>query len=202
MGTQRTFPMEFGVVEGITMGHQPNEIAIINTVQRWVETFVVGLNVCPFAKREVVKNRVRYCVSQADTRELLTADLERELNRLKDNDAIETSLLIHPGVLQDFYDYNDFLHTANTLVRVMGLDGVFQVASFHPNYQFAGTEPADAENHTNRSPYPILHLLREKSLTVAIDAYPGAEDIPNKNIKIMNELGGEYLQNILKQCFN
>ena len=109
------------------MGHQPNEIAIINTVQHWVETFVVGLNVCPFAKREVVKNRVRYCVSQADKRELLTADLERELNRLKENDAIETSLLIHPSVLQDFYDYNDYLHTANILVRNMGLDGVFQV---------------------------------------------------------------------------
>ena len=184
------------------MGHQPNEIEIINTVQRWVETFVVGLNVCPFAKREVVKNRVRYCVSQADSRELLTADLERELNRLKEDDAIETSLLIHPGVLQDFYDYNDYLYIANTLVRNMSLDGVFQVASFHPNYQFAGTEPADAENYTNRSPYPILHLLREKSLSVAIDAYPDAGDIPGNNIKLMNELGGEYLQNILKQCFN
>jgi len=163
---------------------------------------VVGLNVCPFAKREVVKNRVRYCVSQANKQELLTADLECELNRLKGNDAIETTLLIHPSVLQDFNDYNDFLHTANTLVHVMGLDGVFQVASFHPNYQFAGTEPADAENYTNRSPYPILHLLREKSLTVAIDAYPDADDIPNNNIKLMNELGGEYLQNILKHCFD
>ena len=183
------------MIKGIAVGHQPNEIAIINTVQHWVESFVVGLNVCPFAKREVVKNRVRYCVSQANTRELLTADLERELNRLKENDAIETSLLIHPGVLQDFYDYNDYLHTANTLVRNMGLDGVFQLASFHPNYQFAGTEPADAENYTNRSPYPILHLLREKSLTVAIDAYPGADNIPNNNIKLMNELGGEYLKN-------
>ena len=163
---------------------------------------MVGLNVCPFAKREVVKNRVRYCVSKADTRELLTADLERELNRLKEDDAIETSLLIHPGVLQDFYDYNDYLHTANTLVSNMGLDGVFQVASFHPNFQFAGTEAADAENYTNRSPYPILHLLREQSLTVAIDAYPDADDIPKNNIKLMNELGGEYLENILKQCFN
>jgi len=184
------------------VGHQPSEIAIINTVQRWVETFVVGLNVCPFAKREVVKNRVRYCVSQADTPELLTVDLEHELNRLKENDAIETSLLIHPSVLQDFYDYNDYLHTANTLVSNMGLDGVFQVASFHPNFQFAGTEAADAENYTNRSPYPILHLLREQSLTVAIDAYPDADDIPKNNIKLMNELGGEYLENILKQCFN
>lgn len=184
------------------MGHQLNETVIINTVQRWVETFVVELNVCPFAKREVVKNRVRYCVSQADTRERLTADLERELNRLKENDAIETSLLIHPNVLQNFYDYNDYLHTANTLVHIMGLDRVFQVASFHPNYQFAGTELADAENYTNRSPYPILHLLREKSLTIAIDAYPDVDDIPNKNIRLMNELGGEYLQNLLKQCFN
>ena len=183
------------------MGHQRNEIAIIKTVQRWVETFVVGLNVCPFAKREVVRNRVRYCVSQANTRERLTADLERELNRLKEDEALETSLLIHPNVLQDFYDYNDYLHTANTLVRTMGLDGVFQVASFHPNYQFAGTGPADAENYTNRSPYPILHLLREKSLTAAIDSYPGADDIPNKNIRLMNQLGGEYLKNILTQCF-
>ena len=105
-------------------------------------------------------------------------------------------------MLQDFYDYNDYLHTANTLVRNMGLDGVFQVASFHPNYQFAGTEPADAENYTNRSPYPILHLLRENSLTSAIDAYPDVGDIPNNNIKLMNKLGGEYLQNILKQCFD
>lgn len=184
------------------MGQQPNEITIIKTVQRWVETFVVGLNVCPFAKREVVRNRVRYCVSQANTRELLTADLERELNLLMENDSIETTLLIHPGVLQDFYDYNDYLHTASTLVHIMGLDGIFQVASFHPDYQFAGTEPDDEENYTNRSPYPILHLLRERSLTAAIDAYPDTNDIPVNNTRLMSELGGEYLQNILKKCFN
>lgn len=184
------------------MDRQPDDNRIMSTVQHWVNTFVVGLNVCPFAKRELIKNRVRFCVSRADTRILLTVDLERELKLLQRDSAIETVLLIHPTVLLNFYDYNDYLHTANTLVHNMGLEGVFQVASFHPNYQFAGTEPDDAENYTNRSPYPILHLLRETSLTAAIDGHADADGIPDKNIELMNTLGAQHLEGLLKRCFD
>jgi uncharacterized protein len=170
---------------------------IKQVTRQWVEAFVVELNLCPFAKRELVKERVRFAVTDATTEEGLLRDLASELDLLNDDVSVETTVLIHCGVLQDFYDYNLFLDVADSLLIEMQLDGIFQVASFHPEYQFADTNPEDAENYTNRSPYPMLHLLRETSLEQAIEAYPDSGDIPERNIALMNELGADRLKALL-----
>ena len=117
-----------------------------------------------------------------------------------DEPELETTLLIHPAVLSDFLDFNDFLGQADELLRRSGLEGVFQLASFHPHYQFAGTAPEDAENYTNRSPYPVLHLLREASLEAAIERYPDTADIPERNIERMESLGSARLKALLDDC--
>jgi len=170
---------------------------IIAAVRQWVESFVVELNLCPFAKRELVKENVRFVATPAANEEALLVALQDELLRMEADASIETTLLIHAEVLQDFYDFNDFLDIADSLLVQMDLDGVYQIASFHPDYQFGGTEPDDAENYTNRSPYPVLHILREDSLEQAIDAYPDVDAIPERNIALMNKLGIEKLQAML-----
>jgi hypothetical protein len=176
--------------------------AIAYVVRRWVEDLVVGLNQCPFAGRELVRNRVRFVVTEAATEEQLLAALGTELSLLNDNAAVETTLLIHPDVLQDFIDYNQFLDTAERLLVQAELEGVYQIASFHPDYQFAGTAVGDAENFTNRSPYPMLHILREASLALSIAAYPDVEQIPVRNIEQMKSLGREKLQSLIQDCFD
>lgn len=173
---------------------------VILAVQQWVDTFVVGMNLCPFAKRELVKNRVRFVTTESTTPEQLLRALQVELELLNADPSVETTLLIHPQVLQDFYDFNDFLSDADSLLMEMALEGVYQIASFHPDYQFGGTAPSDAENYTNRSPYPVLHLIREASLERAIVDYPDVDDIPERNIALMNNLGEEKLQALLKSC--
>ena len=139
----------------------PESQSVIDATRRWVDRLVVGENLCPFAKRELVQDRVRFAVSGAQNDMSLLEDLGAELERLLAQPELETTLLIHPQVLTEFLDFNDFLGQADELLRRSGLEGVFQLASFHPHYQFAGTDPDDAENYTNRSPYPVLHLLRE-----------------------------------------
>lgn len=176
--------------------------SIILAVRQWVDTLVVGMNLCPFAKRELVKGRVRFVVTHATTEEQLLTVLKAELEVLNLDTEIETTLLIHPDVLQDFYDFNDFLNFTDRLLVEMDLEGVYQIASFHPDYQFGGTEPEDAENYTNRSPYPVLHLIREESLERAIASYPDVDQIPERNIALMNELGSEKLQQLLKSFIN
>jgi len=175
---------------------------IVTAVRHWVDTLVVGLNLCPFAKRELVKDRVRFTVTDATTEEQLLVAIQEELNLLDSDDAIETTLLIHPGVLQDFFDYNQFLNYTDGLLVEMGFEGVFQIASFHPDYQFGGTEPDDAENYTNRSPYPLLHLIREESLEQAIANYPNADQIPDRNIALMESMGQDQLKRLLQACFD
>ena len=177
-----------------------NDEEIIQSVRQWVETFVVGMNLCPFAKRELVKNRVRFVTTAATTAEQLLQVLQTELELLNADPSVETSLLIHPAVLQDFYDFNDFLDCADSLLVDMELEGIYQVASFHPDYQFGGTRSGDAENYTNRAPYPVLHLLREESLERVIADYPDVDDIPERNIELMNSLGQDKLQALLKSC--
>jgi len=174
---------------------------IVDSVRRWVEAVVIDLNLCPFAKRELVKNRVRFAVTEAVTEEQLLEALRIELETLCGNSAIETTLLIHPAVLQDFYDYNQFLDDADGLLARMGLDGVIQIASFHPDYQFGGTEPDDVENYTNRSPYPVLHLLREESLSRAIQGHPDSLEIPEQNVRLLKKLGRTKMQALLEACF-
>lgn len=165
-----------------------------------MQTVVVDLNLCPFARRELDAGRVRFAVSDAREPEALLAALADELERLDDDDGIETTLLIHPHVLGDFLDYNDFLDDAEHLVEVTGRAGVYQIASFHPRYQFAGTDPEDAENWTNRAPWPVLHLLREASLERAIAAHPDTARIPEDNVALMNRMGSGELQRLLLAC--
>ena len=126
--------------------------------------------------------------------------LESEIELLNSDAAIETTILIHPNVLQDFMDYNQFLDLADGLLAQMGSQGVYQIASFHPHYQFASTEPEDAENYTNRSPWPILHLIREESMEKAIASYPDIDQVPQRNVALMNETGVEKLRVLLRSC--
>ncbi len=165
--------------------------AMIARTQRWLETAVIGLNLCPFAKAVHVKRQVRYVVSDAKDAEGLLVDLLEELQALydADPDEIETTLIVHPYVLEDFLDYNDFLDIADAAVSELGLDGEIQVASFHPDYQFAGTDLDDPGNYSNRSPYPTLHLLRETSVAKAVAAFPDAGQIYERNIETLQALG-------------
>ena len=164
---------------------------IIASTRNWVERAVIGLNLCPFAKAVYVKEQVRYVVSPATTVEALLEQLMDELQLLSDTpaDKVDTTLLIHPFVLTDFLDYNEFLDVADAAIEDMDLEGELQVASFHPDYQFAETDINDIENFTNRSPYPILQLLREESIERAVEAFPEAEEIFEKNIATMEKLG-------------
>ena len=164
---------------------------IVVATRTWLEKAVIGLNLCPFAKP--IRHLIRYAVSEADTAEALRADLMDELQNLAEADPaeIETTLLIHPRVLADFLDYNDFLEIADETLEDLDLVGEIQIASFHPLYQFAGTEPDDIENYTNRSPYPMLHLLRESSVEAAVEAHPDTVQINEKNVETMRALGHE-----------
>lgn len=167
---------------------------VIDATRRWIGTMVVGLNLCPFARRVFHENLIRYVVSEADEAESLRIELGNELDLLRDaNEAvIETTLLIHPHALLRFSDYCDFLTVAQSLVRSRGIRGVIQVASFHPEYHFADAEPEAVENYTNRSPYPMLHLLRETSVSRAADLHPRlVEAIPQQNVAALRELGLE-----------
>jgi hypothetical protein len=164
---------------------------ILADTENWLTKAVIGLNLCPFAKAVHVKKQIRYKISDATTPEALLADLIDELTLLRDADpqAIDTTLLVHPAVLTDFMDYNDFLDVADAAVEDLALDGVLQVASFHPDYQFDGTEPDDIDNFSNRSPYPTLHLIRESSIEQAVAAFPDAADIYETNIETLRKLG-------------
>jgi hypothetical protein len=164
---------------------------VIAATRGWIERAVIGLNLCPFAKGVYRGDLVRFVVSDARTADALLADLGRELRALADSapEDVETTVLIHPHVLTAFLDYNDFLDVADAAIDRLDLTGVLQIASFHPDYQFAGTAPDDVTNYTNRSPYPMLHLLREESVERAVDGYPGAERIPERNIETMRRLG-------------
>lgn len=164
---------------------------IIAATRRWVDRAVIGLNLCPFAKAVQVKDQVRYVVAQADTPEALLELFMDELQALSDADPerIDTTLIIHPYALNDFLDFNEFLDVADAAIEDMSLDGELQVASFHPDYQFADTDPNDISNFTNRAPYPILQLLREDSIDRAVEAFPDAADIFEKNIETLDKLG-------------
>lgn len=167
----------------------PDEVVAATRV--WIERAVIGLELCPFAKAVYIKDQIRYVVSQAQDAEALRGDLERELAILAQlaPQAVDTTLLIHPQVLTEFLDYNEFLAIGDAAIKKLGLVGVLQIASFHPAYQFAGTAVHDMENYTNRSPYPMLHILREESVNRAVAAFPGAQEIYQKNIATMRRLG-------------
>ncbi len=178
-----------------------NHKLIVSITRAWVNSVVVGLNLCPFAKRELVNDRVRFAVTTADSEESLLAELDAELDLLDKDDSVETTLLIHPNVLQDFADYNQFLQLAEDLLRLKGFEGLYQVASFHPAYQFGQTAVDDAENYPNRSPFPMLHIIDEQSLEAAVDSCPDAEQIPQRNIRLLQSLGQARMEAMLQSCF-
>ena len=163
----------------------------LEKTRHWLEAAVIGLNLCPFAKAVYVKNQVRLVVSRARHADDLLEDLDRELDLLvaTSADETDTTLLIHPTLFADFLDFNDFLEVAEGVVDEHGLEGVIQLASFHPQFQFHGTELDDISNYTNRAPFAILHLLREESVERAVAAFPEAEAIFEQNISTLEALG-------------
>ena len=167
-----------------------NTLEIADTV-RWLERAVIGLNLCPFAKAPHVKGQIHYVVSQAKGLEGLRDELIEQLQAMAalSAEARETVLLIVPQMLHDFLEFNDFLDEADGVLQELDMEGEFQVASFHPQFQFADTEPDDIANYTNRSPYPTLHLLREESIDRAVEAFPEAETIYETNMATLEKLG-------------
>jgi hypothetical protein len=169
-------------------------VLVLEHTQRWLERLVIGLRLCPFASEPYEAGTVRFRVSEAESPDLLCRDLAEELQLLMSapRESIETTLLIHPFTLGDFPCFNDFLDIADACLRSMNLEGVIQIASFHPNYRFAGTEDGEVSNATNRSPYPMLHLLREESVAEALEHFEGDPgQIPRRNVRVLTELGWE-----------
>ncbi len=163
----------------------------IAATRLWLERIVIGLNLCPFAKAVYVKDQVRIVLSDATTTEALVEQLAEELVLLRDTPAeqIDTTLIVHPQVLTDFLDYNDFLDNADAAIEALDLQGILQVASFHPDYQFEGVAADDASNYTNRAPFPTLHLLREDSVARAVDVYSDPDVIVERNIQTLDRIG-------------
>jgi hypothetical protein len=164
---------------------------VLRDIERWLDRAVIGLNLCPFAKAVRARGQIRFVVSAARDTDALHADLVEALQHLAATppDEVDTTLLIHPRVLGDFLDFNDFLDVADATVDALGLAGVIQVASFHPDYRFADSEPGDIANASNRAPHPVLHLLREASIDRAVAAFPDAADIYERNIDTLRRLG-------------
>lgn len=172
----------------------------IAATRTWLERAVIGLNLCPFAKAVHGKAQIRWVLSQATTPRALLEELATELQALAnaDPEAVDTTLLVHPRVLVDFLDFNDFLDVADAALEDLGLQGVLQIASFHPQFQFAGTAPDEMGNFSNRSPHPTLHLLREASLDRAVAAFPEAGSIYERNIETLERLGPAGWQALMK----
>ena len=175
---------------------------IVRETSAWVDRAVIGLNLCPFAKAVQARGLVRYAVSDATDPQVLLATLCDEMRRLHGADPaeVETTLLIHPFALIDFDDFNDFLGAAEAAVHALGLEGVLQIASFHPRYRFAGTAADDLSNATNRSPYPCLHLLREASVTRAVAAWPEPQSIFEANVRTLEALGSAGWATLQAAC--
>jgi hypothetical protein len=178
-----------------------NNTEIAQQTKNWIEKVVIGLNFCPFAKREVLRDTIRYVVSDKMNLEEVLLEFIEELKFLDTNDSTETTLLIYPTLFADFEEYLDLVAMGQDFLRQLDYLGVYQLASFHPQYQFGGTEVDDASNFTNRSPYPILHLLREESLENALEHYDDPEDIPEQNIEVAEKKGFKALQQLLLDCY-
>jgi hypothetical protein len=177
-----------------------DEQAIINETRQWILSMVIGLNLCPFAARVYYANKIRYAVTHAQEEGALLGELASQLRSLAScpMSEVETALLICPRASDDFLEYNEFLTAAERLVFDLGLCGTIQLASFHPHYQFAGTDPQAVENYTNRSPYPMLHLLREDSVTAVASDLAEMRAIPRRNIANLRALGRKEILRMLK----
>jgi len=198
---------EDGAVEATALdarhlaGDHPDIAEVARVTQHWLTRAVIGLNLCPFAKRVHVKRQIRYVVSAATEAADIAAELESELQLLADTDAqdIDTTLLILPDGMADFYEFNDFLDIGDRLIKRLRLRGVVQVASFHPDYQFADSTPEDIENYTNRAPFPILHLLREDSIEEVLETYPDPDGIYERNQETLRRLGLEGWRKLMRE---
>lgn len=173
---------------------------VIAQTYRWIEEFIIGMNICPFARREVVRGTVRIVVVRSQSEQVALQELMNEVAWLDEHSETETTLLVYPGLCSRFDDYLDFVDDAETLMSQQGCEGIYQLATFHPLYCFAGSDPDDAENYTNRSPYPMLHILRESGLSDAIDRFGDTSTIPERNIQLMEKTGVSALQAILLTC--
>lgn len=181
-----------------------NDQQIIGATQQWLNTFIIAFNICPFARREQQRNSIRFRVSRADQTETTLETLIEECQFLDATPDTETTLLILPNGFTDFDDYLDMLEIAERLLRMQHYEGIYQLASFHPNYCFemaSETDRDDAANYTNRSPYPMLHIIRESSIERAVATYPDPENIPARNIKLTRELGLPKLHALLAACY-
>ncbi|GAA4360681.1 DUF1415 domain-containing protein [Kangiella marina] len=182
------------------MSQVPQE-NIIASVRYWLSQTVIGYNFCPFARREFVRNTINYAVSSSNSIEPVLYELVDELQALDQNKAIETSLIILPQGFDSFDDYLDLLDYGNQLLDRLNYTGIYQIASFHPDYCFDGLDKDDPANYTNRSPYPILHILREASLDQALKNYDDPESIPDNNVKLAREKGVAVFEAALKKSF-
>jgi hypothetical protein len=177
-----------------------NHSDIIEQSKKWITDVVVGCNFCPFAARELKRGSIHYEVLEnADTEKVLGA-VVKALQQLEDEPGIETTLLILPGSFAGFDEYLDVVEDAEILLEKEGYEGVYQLASFHPQYLFAGSEDNDPANYTNRSPYPMLHFLREESVSKAVDSYPGIDEVPDRNIAFAQDKGLIFMQELLEAC--
>lgn len=178
----------------------PDESDPLVMTSSWVTRVVIGLGLCPFAKAVQTAGQVRYRLSSAESEAALLLELKSELTYLQQAspELVDTTLLVHPHVLQDFRDYNDFLARADEALLELELEGELQIASFHPGYCFAGNDPDDVDNYTNRSPYPMLHLLREASISRAVDAFPDTARIYERNVVALRALGLAAVQRLLR----
>ena len=172
----------------------------IKQTVEWIQSMVIGLNLCPFAKREINNNTARIEVSTATAIDDALTDFMMEIEHLQANPTIGTSVLIYPHILHDFFEYLDFVDLANDLLANAGYEGIYQLATFHPDYCFQGVKTDDVTNYTNRSPYPMLHLLREEMLDQAIAYYGNTEVIPENNMRCLRELGLVEVKKRLEQC--
>ncbi|WP_394181605.1 DUF1415 domain-containing protein [Marinomonas posidonica] len=175
---------------------------VVGQTMNWVKNFIVGHNVCPFAKREVEKDSVRLVVLRSKKTDVALEELMSEIQWLDEHAETETTLLIFPTLFKDFQRYLDFVEMSENLMFDQGCEGVYQLATFHPDYCFAGAEEEDVSNYTNRSPYPMLHILREASLDKAIEFYGDTSQIPDENIAKMEALGRNKLEDIFKACMD
>ena len=175
----------------------PDTELIIAKTKKWIIDVVVGCNFCPFAGREVKKNSIHYDVLHHASPELALQSVMHALQQLDENEKIETSLLILSGSYESFDDYLDLVDMVNNLLLEEDYEGIYQVASFHPQYLFAGSNNDDPSNYTNRSPYPMLHFLREDSVSKAVDSYPDIDEVPNRNIAFTQEKGLHYMIRLL-----
>lgn len=172
---------------------------VLAATRRWLEEAVIGLNLCPFAKSVYVKNQVRIVVSRARHIDAFLDDLDRELDLLKTtpSEEVETTLLVHPTLFPDFLVFNDFLNVADEVLVEHELEGVVQIAPFHPDFVFDGEPEGDMSHYTNRSPYPTLHLIREEGLGKAIDSYGDTDEIYERNIDVLRNLGPAGWQRLM-----